>query len=127
VKPHWSEVDEGHGTSSLRFASSLPALVAAGGVDTDIDPVALHHYLSFHSVVPAPHKILRGVRKLPPGTIIRIEPDGRRSQETYWEPVFERSAELANWSEPEASRSRSAERSLISTDASSSRLPISPA
>ena len=63
----------------LRFASSLPALVAAGGVDTEIDPVALHHYLSFHSVVPAPHTILRGVRKLPPGTIMRIEPDGRRT------------------------------------------------
>ena len=89
------------GTRSLRFASSLPALVAAGGVDTEIDPVALHHYLSFHSVVPAPHTILRGVRKLPPGTIMRIEPDGRRSQETYWEPVFERSAERADWSEPD--------------------------
>jgi asparagine synthase (glutamine-hydrolysing) len=102
VKPlYWSEVAEGHGISSLRFASSLPALVAAGGVDTEIDPVALHHYLSFHSVVPSPHTILRGVRKLPPGTIMRIEPDGTRSQETYWEPVFERSAERASWSEPE--------------------------
>ncbi|MYT26380.1 N-acetylglutaminylglutamine amidotransferase, partial [Streptomyces sp. SID7760] len=32
----------------LRFASSLPALLAGGGVDTSIDPVALHHYLSWH-------------------------------------------------------------------------------
>ena len=38
----------------LRFASSLPALLEGGGVDTDIDPVALHHYMTFHSVVPAP-------------------------------------------------------------------------
>ena len=30
----------------LRFASTLPALLAGGGVDTSIDPVALHHYLS---------------------------------------------------------------------------------
>jgi len=29
----------------LRFASTLPALVAAGEVDTSIDRVALHHYL----------------------------------------------------------------------------------
>ena len=36
----------------LRAASTLPALVAAGGVDTSVDPVALHHYLSWHSVVP---------------------------------------------------------------------------
>jgi len=38
----------------LRAASSLPALVSAGGVDTRVDPVALHHYLSWHSIVPAP-------------------------------------------------------------------------
>jgi len=48
-----------------------------------------------------PRTILRGVRKLPPGTIMRIEPDGKRTQETYWEPVFERSAERAGWSEQE--------------------------
>ncbi len=49
----------------LRFASTLPAVVAGGGVDTTIDRVALHHYMTFHSVVPAPRTILRGVRKLP--------------------------------------------------------------
>ena len=53
---------------ALRFASTLPALLAGGGVDTSLDPVALHHYLSFHSVVPAPRTILAGVRKLPPAT-----------------------------------------------------------
>ena len=102
VKPlYWSDVEDAHGTGAFRFASSLPALVAAGGVDTELDPVALHHYLSFHSVVPAPRTILRGVRKLPPGTIMRIEPDGKRTQRTYWEPMFERSAERAGWSEQE--------------------------
>ncbi|MFC7659371.1 hypothetical protein ACFQV8_27480 [Pseudonocardia benzenivorans] len=44
----------------LRFASSLPALLAGGEVDTSIDPVALHHYMTFHSVVPAPRTILTG-------------------------------------------------------------------
>jgi asparagine synthase (glutamine-hydrolysing) len=68
----------------LRFASTLPALLAAGGVDTAIDPQALHHYMSFHAVVPAPLTILRGVRKLPPATILTIEPDGRRREESYW-------------------------------------------
>lgn len=97
IKPlYWTEVAD-----ALRFASSLPALVAAGGVDTEIDATALHHYLSFHSVVPAPHTILRGVHKLPPGTLMRIEPDGTRTQHTYWEPIFERSAERADWSENE--------------------------
>ncbi|MEG9249182.1 hypothetical protein V6S67_13935 [Arthrobacter sp. Soc17.1.1.1] len=38
----------------VRFASTLPALVAGGGIDTSIDDVGLHHYLSWHSIVPAP-------------------------------------------------------------------------
>jgi asparagine synthase (glutamine-hydrolysing) len=71
-------------TGGLRFASTLPALLAAGGVDTAIDPQALHHYMSFHAVVPAPLTILKGVRKLPPATILTIEPDGRRREDSYW-------------------------------------------
>jgi asparagine synthase (glutamine-hydrolysing) len=83
----------------IRFASSLPALLAGGGVDTRIDPVALHHYMTFHSVVPAPETILRGVRKVPPATIVAIEPDGRRTTTTYWEPDFTRHDDRAGWSE----------------------------
>jgi len=83
----------------IRFASSLPALLAGGGVDTRIDPVALHHYLSFHSVVPPPRTILRGVTKVPPASLVAIEPDGRRTTTTYWEPDFTRRQERADWSE----------------------------
>ncbi len=75
---------------ALRFASSLPALLASGGIDTSIDPVALHHYMSFHSVVPAPYTILQGVRKLPPATTLVINSDGARDQQTFWAPRFER-------------------------------------
>lgn len=76
----------------LRFASALPALLAAGGVDTSIDPAALNHYLSFHAVVPAPHTLLAGVRKLAPGTLMRIEPDGRRSERSFWALDYARDA-----------------------------------
>jgi asparagine synthase (glutamine-hydrolysing) len=69
----------------FRFASTLPALLAAGDVDTTIDPVALHHYMSWHAVVPAPMTIIKGVRKLAPATICIIEPDGRRREEVYWQ------------------------------------------
>ena len=82
----------------LRFASTLPALLAAGGVDTDIDPVALHHYMSFHAVVPAPRTILKGVRKLPPATVRSIEPDGRHQDRRYWAPRFETGREEAELS-----------------------------
>jgi asparagine synthase (glutamine-hydrolysing) len=83
----------------VRFASSLPALVAGGGVDTRIDPVALHHYLTFHSVVPPPLTILRGVSKIPPATLVAIEPDGRRTTTTYWAPDFSRQDDRQDWSE----------------------------
>jgi len=68
----------------LRFASSLPALLAGGGVDTAIDPVALHHYMQWHAVVPPPYTLLKGVRKLPPATYRVIEPDGRHTDTRYW-------------------------------------------
>ena len=83
----------------IRFASALPALLAGGGVDTRIDHDALHHYLTFHSVVPAPLTILRGVRKIPPASLVAIEPDGRRTTKTYWTPDFSRHADRAVWSE----------------------------
>ncbi|MFF8941582.1 N-acetylglutaminylglutamine amidotransferase [Streptomyces sp. NPDC014864] len=79
----------------LRFASSLPALLAGGGVDTSLDPVALHQYLSWHATVAAPHTILNGVRKLPPATVRVIEPDGSRTDHCYWQPEYTRRAEYA--------------------------------
>ena len=83
----------------IRFASTLPALLAGGGVDTRIDAVALHHYMTFHSVVPAPLTILRGVRKVPPASLVAIEPDGRSTTKTYWTPDFTRHNDRADWSE----------------------------
>ncbi|HEX4407431.1 MAG TPA: N-acetylglutaminylglutamine amidotransferase [Xanthobacteraceae bacterium] len=69
----------------FRFASTLPALLASGDIDTTIDPQALHHYMSWHAVVPPPMTIIKGVRKLAPGTLCIIEPDGKRREETYWQ------------------------------------------
>ena len=89
IKPfYYSEV-----AGALRFASSLPALLKAGGVDTAIDPVALNSYLSFHAVVPAPYTLLKGVRKLAPGTLMVVHPDGRREEKTFWAMQAVRSAE----------------------------------
>ncbi len=68
----------------FRFASSTQALLEAGDVDTAIDPVALHHQLSLHAVVPAPRTILKGIRKLPPATTLSIDAQGRERQRTYW-------------------------------------------
>ncbi|MEN8130971.1 MAG: N-acetylglutaminylglutamine amidotransferase, partial [Pseudomonadota bacterium] len=84
--------------NGLRFASTLPALLAGSGIDSSIDPVALHYYMSFHAVVPAPHTILKGVRKLSPATIRIIEPDGRSRDHRFWTPRFETPREQADLS-----------------------------
>ena len=76
------------GKGFFRFASSLPALLSVNEQSVELDPIALHHYLTFHSVVPAPHTVLENFRKLPPATRMTIHPDGSRQQERYWEPSF---------------------------------------
>ena len=117
----------------IRFASSLPALLAGGGVDTRIDPVALHHYLSFHSVVPPPGTILSGVTKVPPASLVAIEPDGCRTTTTYWEPDFTRREERADWSERDwedavlASLRLAVERRLVAPSGACSRAASTPA
>lgn len=80
----------------IRIASTTQALLIAGEVDTRIDPVALHHQLTLHAVVPAPRTILRGIRKLPPATSLTLDKAGRSVQRSYWRlqaqrPTFPRS------------------------------------
>jgi asparagine synthase (glutamine-hydrolysing) len=84
IKPlYWMQAPH-----SFRFASTLPALLAAGEVDTTIDAAALHHYMSFHAVVPGDKTVLNGVRRLPAATLMVIEPDGSRRQHKYWQVHF---------------------------------------
>ena len=85
----------------LRFASTVRALLDGGGIDTELDRHALHHYMSFHSVVPAPRTIYRGVRKLPPATVRVIQPDGSHTDTVYWAPAFARDPARASWSPPD--------------------------
>ena len=73
---------ERHG---FRFASNPQALLAAGNVDTGIDPVALHHHFSLHAVVPAPRTLLKGVRKLPPAHMMVLAADGSDREFPYWQ------------------------------------------
>ncbi len=68
----------------LRFASSLPALIAAGDFDTELDPVALHHYMTLQGTIPAPRTLLASARKLKPGHLLRIEPNGETSERAWW-------------------------------------------
>lgn len=85
----------------IRFASTLPALAATAGVDTTVDRTALHHYLSWHAIVPTPHTLLAGVEKLPAATVRVLSIDGREHDRVYWRPDYERDPERADWTRVE--------------------------
>ena len=106
IKPLYYAEEPG---KRIRFASSLPAILAGGDVDTSIDSVALNYYMSFHAVVPPPHTMIKGVRKVEPGTIVSFEPNGKRKDERYWTLSYARTAE-------EASRSREAWAEAVHTE-----------
>ena len=65
----------------VTFASEVKALLA-GGLQREIDPVALHHYLTFQ-YVPAPWCIFQGVKKLKPGHML-ICHQGTVTERAYW-------------------------------------------
>lgn len=81
IKPLYYSLD----AKRLRFASNTQALLAAGDIDTALDPVALHHHFTLHAVVPAPRSILAGIRKLAPATTLTIDAQGRSHERRYWQ------------------------------------------
>ncbi len=65
------------------FASELKGLRADGGWPVEYDRAAMTAYCRF-SNIPSPMTIYRGVNKLPPGCILRLQP-GREPEITrYW-------------------------------------------
>jgi len=66
----------------LIFASEAKGILAAPGVRAALDPVALQSYLSL-GYVPAGQSIFRGIRKLPPATLLIAE-GGKVTQRRYW-------------------------------------------
>ncbi|MDP2794823.1 MAG: asparagine synthase (glutamine-hydrolyzing) [Sulfurisoma sp.] len=74
-----------HGRSGdmVLFASELKALRAHPAFRAEVDRDALALFLR-HAYIPAPSSIYRGIRKLPPAAILRIDSDGRERLRYYW-------------------------------------------
>ena len=66
----------------LIFASEAKAILALPGAEPALDAAALSSYLAL-GYVPAPQSIFRGVRKLPPATLLIAEGD-RVLERRYW-------------------------------------------
>ncbi len=69
---------------TLIFASEIKAILASGLVERRINKQSLWDYLTFR-YVPSPHSIWQGIRKLPPGHLLRFKPGGEPQEEKYWE------------------------------------------
>jgi asparagine synthase (glutamine-hydrolysing) len=94
VKPLYYSLSR-HG---IRFASTSQALLAGGEVGVAIDPVALHHHLSLHAVVPAPRTLLQGLRKLRPAHSLTFNLQGKCRLQRYWQlDIMPHAGELSEW------------------------------
>ena len=80
IKPFYYQFNQ----QGFRFASSMQALLATPGIDTELDPAALHNLFTLHAVVPAPRTILKGIRKLEPAHSLLINEKGEQTLERYW-------------------------------------------
>lgn len=75
-----------HTREGLWFASEIKSLLQDRRFEREVDPVALHHYLTLQ-YVPAPLTIYRGISKLPPGHTLCYA-NGEISVRRYWELDF---------------------------------------
>ncbi|KPK38564.1 MAG: hypothetical protein AMJ78_09810 [Omnitrophica WOR_2 bacterium SM23_29] len=66
----------------LIFASETKAIVQDESVDKDISFEAVHYYLTYLSV-PSPLTIYKGIKKLPPASILICQ-DGKVTERRYW-------------------------------------------
>ena len=94
IKPLY--IDQRARPPALRLHACRPCSPAAASTRRSTG-TALAYYMTFHSVVPAPHTILTGVRKLPPATVRVIEADGSSRDIRYWDPQFTRDEERSDW------------------------------
>jgi len=69
---------------ALLFGSELKALIACPGFDSPLDPAAITAFLRY-GYVPEPASIFADVRKLPPGSLLRLtSPRARPDPSAYW-------------------------------------------
>jgi asparagine synthase (glutamine-hydrolysing) len=75
------------------FGSEFSALLQHPGIGRDIEPEALHHYLSF-MCVPAPLTAYRAIRKLEPGHSLSWK-KGEIKIARYWQPDFSQKLKIS--------------------------------
>lgn len=95
VKPLYYSIHHGR----ITFASEIKALLEDDEQTREVNEEALYYYLSFNAT-PAPHTLFAGIRKLAPGTWLRVSEDGQVRERRYWD-VWDHTQPLTNASEEE--------------------------
>jgi asparagine synthase (glutamine-hydrolysing) len=80
IKPLYYSVHHGR----LNFASEIRPLLKDPEQPRVLDETSFFHFLSFMTV-PSPETLFEGIRKLPPGTWVRVREDGEIREQRYWE------------------------------------------
>lgn len=83
----------------LTFASEIKALLQDPGQKRAVHEEAFYHYLSFLTT-PAPQTLFDGIRKLPPGTWLKVRENGQIQEHRYWD-VWDHTTPLTGVSEEE--------------------------
>jgi asparagine synthase (glutamine-hydrolysing) len=89
-----------HDGKRLVFASEIKALLAAG-VPAEMDEASLPEYLAY-GYVPTPRTLFKGIRKVPPASILVADAAGVHAPRRFWDPRFPRRGEEAAVSMGEA-------------------------
>lgn len=71
--------------NTVQFASTLPALLLSPIVSKQLCAKALHFYMHFHSIVPAPNTLFSDIKKLESGHYQWISSDGEITKQQYWQ------------------------------------------
>jgi asparagine synthase (glutamine-hydrolysing) len=82
------------------FASEIKALLAAG-VPPELEADHLGEYLAF-GYVPTPRTLFRGIRKLPPASLLSVDAGGVAEPRRYWSLRFPKADDVAPVREDEA-------------------------
>jgi asparagine synthase (glutamine-hydrolysing) len=93
IKPLYYSIND----NELIFSSSMTGILKNRN-NYEINPIALHYQFTLHSVVPAPHTIIKGINKLEPGHTLNVNKSGHAYLNKYFD-VNE--TELINYKEDE--------------------------
>ena len=97
IKPLYYSIHHGR----ITFASEIKALLEDPDQKRAVHEEAFYHYLSFLTT-PAPQTLFDGIKKVPPGSWLRIGEDGEVRENRYWD-VFDHTKPLTDLTEDEIS------------------------